>query len=236
MQTRLKPLDIKRNREDYPQINYLDSKGVQWIELNRGCPRGCPFCYADPNYKVFPVPEIKSNFVKIICEGLLYDKKIKEKIKDLGEKKVNNKVVYYGLGSLDYRMMDGELYNLMSKNRIGLINNKGKWYKGIRIAWDWGKEQEKGIHDSIEKFVEVGYIRKKIIVFILTNWKIDIDTCIYKLDKLTEWGVRVDDCTYNTTKKSFIPLHWKERDYRCFRKMCRKHNQLISFGVDPEVK
>ena len=73
IQKRLKPLSIQRKRKDYPQINYIDDNGVQWIELNRGCKRQCPFCHADPNYKMFDVPEIISNKVQIIGEGILYD-------------------------------------------------------------------------------------------------------------------------------------------------------------------
>lgn len=58
MQTRLKPLQIERERKDYPQVNSIKD-GVQYIELNRGCKRQCKFCYADPNYKVFNIPIIE---------------------------------------------------------------------------------------------------------------------------------------------------------------------------------
>ena len=51
---------LKREEEDRPQINKI-ANGIQWIEVNRGCKRGCAFCYADTNYKVFDVPEIISN-------------------------------------------------------------------------------------------------------------------------------------------------------------------------------
>lgn len=207
------------------QINFVNDKGLQWIEINRGCLRGCTFCHADSNYKEFPVPEILSNKVHIIGEGLLYDSKIKEKIIELGNKRVNNKVVYYGLSQgVDYRLLSLDLVNLLSKNRFGLINSKGNWYKGIRIAWDFGKAQEKYIKNTIEMLVNAGYIRKMIMVFMLVNWKIDFKTCFYKFMKCQEWGVRIDDCTWECTKKNFIPMYWKEKNYRIFRKMVRQHN------------
>ena len=107
---------LKREENNRPQLNKVD-KGIQWIEVNRGCKRSCDFCYADPNYKVFDVPEITNNKVMIIGEGFLYDPKIKEKIIELGQKKVNGKVVYYGLNQgIDFRLLDKEIAELLCKN------------------------------------------------------------------------------------------------------------------------
>ena len=63
LQMELIPIVTDRKRVDYPQIDRIDKNDVQWIELNRGCKRGCSFCYADPNYKTFECPEIRSNVV-----------------------------------------------------------------------------------------------------------------------------------------------------------------------------
>lgn len=229
---------INRKREDYPRVNYIDQNNVQWIEINRGCKRGCSFCYADPNYKVFDVPEIKSNKVQIIGEGFLYDPDIIKKIRILGETKFNDKVVYYGLNQgIDFRLLDEEMAFLLSKKRFGIINGKGNWYKGIKFAWDGIETYEKLAKDTIDLFVSVGYIREKIQVFVLVNWKISYDICIYKLNKLKEWGVKIDDCTWNTTKREMVPLYWNKEQLKDFRRKSRKHNQLILFrGYDPEAK
>ena len=88
---------MERARQDYPQVDRIDDNGTQWIELNRGCKRGCSFCYADPNYKVFECPEIRARIVQIIGEGFLYDPDIKRKIRELGEKRFEGRVVYFGL-------------------------------------------------------------------------------------------------------------------------------------------
>lgn len=233
MQTKL--MQKKRERKDYPQVNFI-KEGVQYIEINRGCKRQCPFCYADPNYKVFEVPEIKSNKVQIWGEGILFDQKVKEKIIELGSKKVNNKVVYYSLGQgIDFRLLTEKIAELLSKNRFGIINNKKNWYKGIKFAWDRKLDQEKGILKTIELFEKVGYKRKAMQIFVLVNWKIDYETCLYKLEKLKEWGVKIDDCTWDTTKRQKLPFYWTKEQLVDFRKKARKHNQLINFdGYDPE--
>ncbi len=225
MQTRLKPLSIKRERKDYPQVNYIDEKGIQWIEINRGCKRQCEFCYADPNYKVFNIPEIKSNKVQIIGENILYDHSIKDKLLELGEKKVNDKVVYYGIcNGLDYRLLTRDLASICAAMRFGSINNKGNWRKGISIAWDLGFKQEKKVKDTIDMLVDVGFQRKAIMVHVLVNWKITYDFCLYKFKQIKKWDVMIDDCTWDCTKRLFIPLYWNYYDYKKFRKKCRTYN------------
>jgi len=237
---------LKREEEDRPQINKI-ANGIQWIEVNRGCKRGCAFCYADTNYKVFDVPEIISNKVMIIGEGFLYDPKVKEKIIELGQKRVNGKVIYYGLNQgIDFRLLDKEIAELLSENRFGILNSKYRWYKGMKFAWDGIQTHEKLTKETIDLLVSVGYKRKFIQVFVLINWKIPYDVCIYKLSKLKEWGVKIDDCTWNSNKRdlrnriktnTWNNLYWTMEQYRNFRAKSRKHNQLVLFdGYDPKKK
>lgn len=222
---------MNRSRVDYPPVDRIDENGTQWVELNRGCKRGCSFCYADPNYKVFDVPIIRSNRVQIIGEGILYDPQIKEKFETLGNLKVEGRCVYYGLSQgIDFRLMDRGTALVMVKNRIGYINGKGKWYKGMRFAWDLGMEQEALAKNTIELLEEVGYRKKSIQVFVLVNWKIPFSVCMEKIKKLYGWGVKIDDCTWNTTKKEKKPHFWTLEELVQFRKKCREHNQLISFN------
>lgn len=225
MQTRLKPLQFKRERKDYPQVDFI-KEGIQYIELNRGCKRLCKFCYADPNYKVFDIPIIRSNKVQIWGENILYDPNIKKKIIELGKQTVNNKKVYYGLGQgVDYRLINEDLIKTLSNNRIGLINNKGNWYKRIKIAWDLGINQEAKIKLTIDLLKDQRF--NFIIVFILLNYKVSFNDCIYKLAKIKQWGCGVDDCPHDCTKTRFIPTFWREKEYRLFRALCRDHNQNL---------
>lgn len=227
---------IRREREDYKQVDRIDNNGTQWIELNRGCKRGCSFCYADPNYKVFECPEIRARTVQIIGEGFLYDPEIKRKIKELGEKRFQKRVVYFGLSQgIDFRLLDEETAKLMAQNRVGIINGKGRWYKGLRFAWDLGMEQADLTKKTIDLLESVGYRRRSIQVFALVNWRIPLDVCLHKIKKLYEWGVKIDDCTWNTTKKEMTAHFWTLAELTLFRKLARKHNQLINFnGYDPE--
>lgn len=228
---------IKRERKDYPQLNYIDKRGVQHIEVNRGCKRQCEFCYSDPNYKTFDIPEIKSNFVQIVGEGFLYDPDIAAKIEEMGRAKFNNKVVYYGISQgIDFRLLTPDMALLLSKNRFGVINNKGKWYKGMRFAWDLGMEFENLAKATVIMLEMAGYKRDKMMVFVLTNWKIPYDVCVQKLEKLKEWGIKIDDCTWDTTKRVLMPMHWTKEELKDFRRQARKHNQIINFrGYDPEL-
>lgn len=239
MQQRLQPLQIKRERPDYPQINYVDKQtNVQWIELNRGCKRQCSFCWSDPNYKMFKVPEIISNKVQIIGENILYDPEINQKVIELSKKRVNNKVVYVGLcNGIDYRLLTSFQAKLFSKCRIGRITSRSNWKKGITIAWDNGLNQEKDIETTIKLLNSVKYNSRNIVVFVLVNWKISLNDCIKKLKKIKKIGCQICDCTYECTKKNFIPLYWKTEQYKQFRKMCRSHNIMIQRnGYNPESK
>ncbi len=237
---------LKREESQRPQLNKVD-KGIQWIELNRGCKRGCAFCYADPNYKVFDVPEITNNKVMIIGEGFLYDPKIKEKIIELGQKKVNGKVVYYGLNQgIDFRLLDKQIAELLCKNRFGILNSKYNWQKGMKFAWDGGSNHEQLTKETIDLLISVGYKRNQIQVFVLTLWKIPYEVCLYKLRKLRGWKVKIDDCTWNTNKETAYKKaiydqwdypYWKAHEYYYFRAISRKRNQLVIFnGHDPELK
>lgn len=237
MQTRLKSLNIERKRKNYPQVDYIDNNGVQWIELNRGCRRQCSFCYADPNFKEFPIPKIRSNKVQIIGEGFLYDSRLPTLI-DILPYKYNGKIVYYGFSQgLDYHGLSKSMIDLLSQAHCGLITNKGRWKKGMRIAWDWGKEKEDEIYRTLKRLDRFGYKRKDIIIFVLVNWKIDFKTCLYKLKRFKEWGVMIDDCTWDCTKTLFIPQYWDYPEYRKFRAMCRDHNiRIPRKGYNPEKR
>jgi hypothetical protein len=51
------------------------------------------------------------------------------------------------------------------------------------------------------------------------------------------WGVKVNDCWFdNQLSPNIEPNFWKPEGIKFFRNACRKHNQLILFGIDPEYK
>ena len=177
----------------------------------------------------------------------MYDPEIHNKIYVLGRRRFNKKVVYYGLNQgIDFRLLDKEMAELLCENRFGIINNKGNWVKGIKLAWDGVQTHEKLAKETIDLFVSVGYIRKQIQVFVLILWKISYEICVQKANKLYKWGVKIDDCTWNSNKKTLLKQlkagtwsnpFWTAIQYKDFRKKSRKHNQIINFnGYDPEQK
>jgi len=74
------------------------------------------------------------------------------------------------------------------------------------------------------------------MVFIICNWKIDQAICLKKLDLLKVWRVQVADCYFdNQLSPNIKPEYWTEKEIKEFRHKCRKHNQLVNFGIDPEA-
>jgi len=201
----------------------------QWIRITEGCPHNCPWCYEPQEIKIFEIPEIVRNEVKIIDMNLLAKPEALRIIGELGKKRVNGKVVYYQLNAgIDYRFVTQKLATAFRKNR----------FKDIRLAWDWGMKEQYKISDAIKYFLKAGYKPKDITIYMICNYKI----CNYKeqcrkLDLCKVWNIKVVDCWYdNQISPNIIPLHWSSEEIKKFRKKCRKHNQMINFRIDPEVK
>lgn len=96
IQQRLKK-DVKlRKPYSYGPYNKFND-AEQWIRITEGCPHNCPFCYEPTEIKVFAIPDIVRNKVKIMDMNLLCKKEALRIIKVLGHKRVNGKVVRYEL-------------------------------------------------------------------------------------------------------------------------------------------
>lgn len=217
--------EIKYSYGSYNKFNDTE----QWIRITEGCPHNCPYCYEPQEQKVFEIPEIVRNQVKIMDMNLLCKEESLDIIKELGKKKANGKVIYYELiCGLDYRFLTQEIANELKKSR----------FKKIRIAWDWFMRDQYAIKDGIKKLLKAGYKPNDIMVFMICNWKIPYKMNCQKLDLCKVWGVQVADCYYDnqTFKTGVIPLFWTMKDLISIRKLSRKHNQLVNFEIDPEVK
>ena len=212
------------------KYNKLDDQ-EQWIRLSEGCPNKCPYCresFENPEFKVFKIPEIKRNKVKILDMNLLCHKEALKIIKDLGMKRVNGKVVYYELlCGIDYRFLTQEIAIALKQSR----------FKKLRIAWDWGFSLQKEIKKKIYYLLNAGYSRKEIMIFMLCNWKIAYEENLRKLDLCKVWNFLVADCYFdNQLSPNIKPIYWKAEQIKDFRSKVRKHNQLVNFRIDPEVK
>lgn len=215
---------VEYHRDPY---NKCDDQ-EQWIRISDGCYRDCPFCYCPKDVLYYDIPKIERNIVKIMDMNFLYAcPNPKDKIKQLGKVKVNKKVVYYELiCGIDWRLLDLETAQILKDNR----------FKNIRLAWDNELEEQKIIKKAIDHLKRVGYKHSDISVFILCNYYKNYEDCLKKLDLLKIWRVKVNDCWYdNQTPPNIIPIKWTMEQIKDFRKRCRKHNQMVLFGIDPEL-
>ena len=214
---------MKYNYGPYNKFNDTE----QWIRITEGCPWKHPYCYEPQEFKVFPIPEIVRNDVKIIDMNLLCKSEALNIIDYLGRQRVNNKVVYYQLVcGVDFRFLTQDIADLLHKAR----------FSKIRFAWDFGFEDQIKIKDTIIKLRRAGYTgNADIMVFMICNWETSYETSLAKLDLLKVWGVQVSDCWFdNQVSPNIEPIKWTMEQIKDFRKRCRKHNHLVTFRIDPD--
>jgi len=211
---------------NYGAYNKFDD-AEQWIRITEGCPHNCPYCYEPQEIKIFKIPKIIRNKVKIMDMNLLCKSEVYRILDDL-PLKVNGRFVEYELiCGIDYRFWK-PIYAMILKK---------KHFKKIRIAWDWFMKDQYKIKDVIEDLKKVGYKSNNIMIFIICNWRIPYFECCRKLDLCKVWNVQVADCYFdNQTSPNINPIHWNDAENIEFRFKCRKHNQLINFKIDPEIK
>ena len=204
----------------------------QWIRITEGCPNNCEFCRETrENGRVsqsLPIPEFVRNIIKIMDMNFIVKSDILRCIKWLGEQRINGKVIRYELiCGVDYRNLTQEIADALKQAR----------FLNIRLAWDFGFSQQLRIKTAIGMLIKAGYSPKELSVLMICNWKIPLKENMRKLDLLKVWGVKVNDCWFdNQLSPNIKPIFWNDEDIKLFRKACRKHNQLVLFGIDPEYR
>lgn len=200
----------------------------QWIRISEGCPNQCPYCKEPREEKVFEIPTIRTNNVKIMDMNFLSKPNVVDRIKELGLKRVNNKVVYYELVcGIDYRFLTEEIAILLRENR----------FRRMRLAWDYHYGDMFKIKKAINKLNKAKYKNKELMIFMICNWRIPFTECMKKLNMCKYWNVKVADCYYDGQVMPDVkPINWSINEIKLFRHEVRKHNQTVLFGVDPEYK
>ena len=200
----------------------------QWIRISQGCPNNCPFCYEPPQMIAFPIPLIERNKVKIMDMNLLSHMDAYDTIRHLGSIRVNNKVIYYELiCGIDHRFLDSDLADALKKSR----------FKKIRLAWDFNYQDQFRIRKALKMLMAAGYKPRDMTVFMICNWEISYEECLKKLYLCAIWSVKVADCYFDgQVSPNIDPIGWTAEQIKDFRKRVRKHNQLVNFGIDPELK
>lgn len=165
---------------------------------------------------------------KYHTEYFLYDPKHKERIKELGNKRVDGKVVYYELiCGIDYRRLDQETANLLKENR----------FVNIRFAWDYGLDQQYKIKKCYDILLKAGYMKENIMCFMLCDWKVIFNECFLKLMLLKKWNICVSDCWFDNVKPpNYQHNYWSLIECQLFRGLCALHNQNIKFNIYPDLK
>ena len=193
---------------------------MKQIKFTDGCPNKCDYCDEPKVTPKFYEPEIPPDKeVGILDMNFLSNPKAKEILFNLP----NNRHYEFICG-VDYRRLDWTI--------VKLLYDKG--FKKIRWAWDYNFSQQKTHKKVLEMFVNAGYKPKELSVFMILNWKIPFVECCQKLDLLKVWNVKVNDCCWPGGYKQAKPVHWTPEQIKKFRHMCRKHNQMVLFGIDPE--
>ena len=217
---------IKCSYSTGPYNKMNDSE--QWIRISQGCPNNCPFCYEPPEEILFPIPAIERRHVKIMDMNLLSKAKALSIIRLLGSLKVHNRVVYYELVcGIDHRFLTPE---------IGCALKAARFQK-IRLAWDFGYKDQFKIKKAIDILQKAGYRNKELMVFMICNWNITYEECLKKLYLCAIWSVKIADCYFDgQVSPNIEPIGWTAEQIKNFRRKVRKHNQLVNFGIDPELK
>jgi len=211
------------------EYNKFDEE-EQWIRISEGCPNKCPYCREsfENEIKMLEIPELVRNKVKIMDMNLLSHPEALETIRDLGRRKVNNKVIYYeAICGIDYRLLTQELASALKQAR----------FKKLRIAWDWEFSRQKIIKERAQFLLNAGYAPREIMIFMICNWEISYEDCCKKLDLCKIWNFQVADCYFdNQLSPNIKPIHWTAEQIKDFRHKCRKHNQMVGFRIDPDIK
>lgn len=199
----------------------------QRIRITEGCPNNCPQCYEPTEIKIFGIPKIERNKVSISDMNLLCKPQALQIIIDLGQIRVNDKVVEYELiCGIDHRFLTQELANALFKNR----------FRKIRLAWDGPFSDQKRIKKAINMLLKAGYKNHDIRVFMCTNYRISVAESLQKLELLKIWRVQAVDCYFDgQVMPHVIPMYWTGAEIKEFRHKVRKHNMMVNFGIDPEV-
>ena len=224
MQKRLgsKP-DVKYSYGSYNVIK----KDQQWIRLSQGCPHNCPYCHEPQEYEIYNIPQIEKNKVGIIDMNLLCKPEALDILRSL-PKNNGSSIVYDFICGVDYRFLTKEIAEEFKKLHM----------KRIRIAWDWFYKDQIKIKDALKILYSAGFKSKQVMIFIICNWKLPYDECCKKLDVCKVWNVLVADCYFDNQVRihdKFIPIHWTTKQAYDFRSKVRKHNQLVNFGIDPQL-
>lgn len=205
---------------------YEQDEDYQVTKLSKGCPHNCQYCFSDDFEPVNMPVGFNRNRVLLVDENVLAHPCLIIMLESFNKKRVDGKVIYFeAICGFDIRLLD------LDK---ALAIKYARFIKP-RIAWDNSIRDHELVYPALDILMSAGYRAIDISVFVLTNYKVPYEECLLKLEYLKKWGVKINDCSYNCCHDNPIPQYWTIEEMKDFRRMARKHNQLINFrGYDPE--
>jgi hypothetical protein len=213
-------------RTTYGKAQYNYVKGSkQRIELHRGCPWQHEYCYEPKIDEDFPIPKLVKNYVEILDMNLLARKYVYELLCQLENVKVNGKKVRFeAVCGFDFRFLTQNIANVLKRTN----------FVRPRLAWDGPFSDQLKIKDAVQILVKAGFKRNDISLFVIVNWKIPYHECLRKVELMKVWNVKVLDCCYDGGYRHATPTFWTGEQLVKIRRICRKHNLLVGFGMDPQ--
>lgn len=206
------------------------------IQFTSGCPNNCSYCYEPKEIQCYdPEIPITKDLIQIKDMNFLANPRAIQLLETMPKGK------YEFICGVDFRRMTQNIADLM----------KQKGFIKVRWAWDFQLSQQKTHQKVWRMFKKAGYRTEELSVFMLVNWKIPFVECCKKLDLLKVWNVKVNDCCndggypkseidFNNNPRFNNKRYWRYQDIKKFGKgsngMCRKHNQIVRFKIDPELK
>lgn len=195
---------------------------MKQIQFTKGCPNDCSYCY-EPKEMEYYDPEIPMNEeVQILDMNFLVNPDFRGHTESLWANGCKTELIC----GVDYRLLTQDIANLLYHMK----------FIKLRWAWDYNFGQQRKQKEVMEMFVKAGFKPKELSIFILVNWKIPFVDCVKKLDLLKVWNVKVNDCCWDGGYKIAKAKYWTPEQIKKFRSMCRKHNQIVLFKIDPEFK
>lgn len=202
----------------------------QVIRLSEGCPHKCPWCYEwreiGDDWKVFSLPKIIRRDIRITDMNILAKPEALNIINQFRDIRVDKKVVYpWFVCGIDYRFLTPDIADALKNNR----------FVNVHIAWDWRYSDQKRIKAAVDCLKKAGY--REISIFMICNHPaVSYKENMLKLDLCKYWHCKVNDCYYdNQISPKILPVAWTHEQIKLFRKKIRKHNQIVNFGIDPEL-
>lgn len=164
----------------YPDYSIYGVKDTAYGYLTRGCPRGCPFCIVAEkegrkSRKVANLDSFwnKQKYIKLLDPNILACNQWPELFEQL---KVSRAWVDFTQG-LDIRIMDDE--------KAAAV--RGCKLKMLHFAWD--NPDDKITPEKLKEYASAfGVDKRKMGVYVLTNFNSTHEQDVYRVEKIKELG------------------------------------------------